>query len=348
LAFGTQNTMGKCISRNWFEGLVLDFDAQPQNEDDQKLYDEATAFLLDAENIISRIEGYESSSALSRKALAEPTAENRWHALESVCKNTLEIYHFWRFAKNCSQFIGKFLESFVAQIGDDQLTDPSDQLQLSTRAALVRQFASLISAVIRFDRAKAMANSIQNDLSFYRRIIQSAHQPQTGVGSANDRMYEEKLFEWKQPAELTDSVVSTVSFFLASPVPVMQEVCKAIEKISDKSETIQALIPFIPNLYVHLIKKKTFPADSEFNFLCLRAMVGFIIVTDRVEPEGAFHSNSVVKINDAISILENFHKNHPTLNKEEQVYQLVDCLKYWSVHLQDDTTPSKIAWRLMM
>lgn len=341
----------KRMSRNRFDGLVLDFDGVgPETESDKELYEEAKLFLAEAEDIVRRIESYQASAALSRKALADPTPENRWYALESVSMNAMEIYHFWRFSQRCGQLLTKFLSVLVSDVdasGED-LTDPSGQLQLSSRASLIKQFGEIMSAVIRFDRAKAMASSIQNDLSFYRRIVTNVYQPCHGMASETAREFEEKLLAWEQSPELTDTVVSTLSFFIASPVPVMQDCCIAITKLSEKNEIVQVLIPFIPNLYVHLIKKKVFAADSPHNWLALQAMVGFIIMTDRVEPEGAFHSHSLVRINDAITILENFHKHHPALDKEEQVFNLVDCLKYWSLHLQDDSTPSKIAWRLMM
>ncbi|KAG6961848.1 hypothetical protein JG688_00008887 [Phytophthora aleatoria] len=186
--------------------------------------------------------------------------------------------------------------------------------QKSTKKAagfLMEKIASLVDFAVSFDSLKAKTPDIQNDLSHFRRFV--------AVNAAVSNQLE----------SLTDAPLNAMSFFVADHCPMLKVLIRAIECAMTKEPAavdVSAKIKF---------RARDRPKDGRPMMNYLRAMTGAIILYDHTAAHGAFGSKSEVKIKRCVKELVQWKQNGATT-------ELLDTIKYCSLHYNDPSTPEKI------
>ena len=82
---------------------------------------------------------------------------------------------------------------------------------LETQQALVKQFASILDFVLKFDDLKMLNPSIQNDFSYYRRTISRLRSPNPNATT-----------EMPAIPEVTAEMANKMSLFYANATPMLR------------------------------------------------------------------------------------------------------------------------------
>uniref|UniRef100_A0AC35U002 CYRIA-B_Rac1-bd domain-containing protein n=1 Tax=Rhabditophanes sp. KR3021 TaxID=114890 RepID=A0AC35U002_9BILA len=196
--------------------------------------------------------------------------------------------------------------------------------QLKSMAALTNQFVRMINFVLQFDSKKMGTPAIQNDLSFYRRIISRTPFAEVKLVMNLEMANNVCLFLAASSPMLTSLVSSTTSFVLNHPdLPLI-----------NTTNTLASVVQICYRMVLHLRDgNNTDIAKQNFYYVSL---VGGLLLHDHIHEEGAFSKNSHINIKSILSLL---HSDQ--MDEEKRVF-LFNTIRYNSKHLNDDKTPKSI------
>uniref|UniRef100_A0A6A7FPV7 CYRIA/CYRIB Rac1 binding domain-containing protein n=1 Tax=Hirondellea gigas TaxID=1518452 RepID=A0A6A7FPV7_9CRUS len=302
------------------EALYKQFDVKAwetvEAGDDEKVVEDLTAKLEQRAPILKQLEFYDPRSELIRKALSEPTFDNDREAFEAVIVNAEVIYGFFKYGV----YLGETVPTLVKKIGavceDDQV--------LFIQDAASKRLVEILDFVLRFDELKMLRPGLQNDFSFYRR-------------SLGKHVQDFDLL-------VKDEDTSLISLFLAAHIPMMTALAKKSSVAYQDDENVTTAIAEFANACLSILKFKVFAADHKANGLFLRAMVGAVVLFDHVEPEGAFHKRSPIMMKYVCKMLVGeFQRDYPGVLADPVIENLINTLRFSTMHFKDDSTPSSIA-----
>jgi len=195
------------------------------------------------------------------------------------------------------------------------LAHDDEKASIQKYQATSRRLADLLDFVLKFDETKMLRPGLQNDFSYYRR----------------------SLGKHMQDKDLTvrDDEASFISLFIAQPIPMMTSVAKATTELMNESPQYHTHVPkvlaTIANVCLHLVK--TGEQEQSVNLLCVRGMVGCIVLFDHISADGAFVKRSGINIRQAVQLLVKEYNDQQAL---------LNALRYSAPHFSDDSTPSAI------
>eukprot|EP00474_Spongospora_subterranea_P002081 CRZ02539.1 hypothetical protein [Spongospora subterranea] len=225
-------------------------------------------------------------------------------AFEAVKASADIIRSFFEYSKAVSN-ISRELLTLLAT-GDEKSAFCSHQLA-------VKKFCLLLAFVLRFDELKMLHPSIQNDFSYYRRVL-AKHTNDPNV-------------------KILDEEASFISLYVAQPIPMMAAVVKAVSNLYLSNPSVPQSLQLICNVCVDLLESKRFESE-DINQLLTRTMVGAIILYDHISLEGgAFVKKSGINIKKAIQL---------TIKECSSDMTLPNMLRYFTLHFADESTPTVI------
>jgi len=287
--------------------IDLDFGApEPHDETERKIFETVKEALDEAPKQLELLRGYQGCEEPIRKALNDPGPKTEQAAWKAVSKAVDKLYEFYKFSLTLEKVWPMLMDAECAADQPDCLLN---------NVALAKQVALLFDFVFHFDEAKMINPAIQNDFSYYRRVL-------SRMKNANK--------DEKAKVKVDEELANKMSFFFAYPTPMMKVVIDATTDFdkSARPRLIQGLAN-IANLCLRALEE---PKEGvSMLFLC--AMTGCIILVDHLHDEGAFHKKSPVRIKQAITAL----KNHT-----EPTDFLLNSLRFTTLHLNDEQTMSAI------
>lgn len=304
--------MGGCLSSSPAGvELVLDFEDDSATSDSE-VYTEVKTSLGPVPAILEKLGQFKGCGEYIRAAITNPNPETEEAAWKAVVPSVEVLKGFYEFSLVIEKTISRLVETLS--------TDPESTIQ--SQLPVVRLLAEVFDFVLRFDDAKMTNPAIQNDFSYYRRIlnrIKLSNQAAAGVS-------------------VNDELANCMSLFFAYPTPMMNSVIKTTSNLllqNDHGVTLENLSKFLSimanSCYMMVEKQKFQKVDT--NMLCLRTTVGCIILYDHVHPKGAFHKKSPILIRNAVTTIKNF--------KGDNVDSLLNAVRFNTVHLNDDDTPAQ-------
>jgi len=289
----------------------IDFDfgsPEPHDEAERRIYEQIKEALDEGPKILELLRGYEGCEEPIRKALNDPGPKTEQAAWKAVSKAVDKLYEFYKFSLTLEKIWPLVMDAECAEDGGEAL---------KSNLALAKQVAQLFDFVFHFDEAKMINPAIQNDFSYYRRVL-------SRMKNANK--------EEKAKVKVDEELANKMSFFFAYPTPMMKVVIDATTEFdkSSRPRLIQGLAT-LANLCLRALEKKDEGAEGHnvqaMLFLC--AMAGCIILVDHLHDEGAFHAKSPIRIKAAIQLL----KGH-----SEPTDFLLNSLRFTTLHLNDEQT----------
>lgn len=293
--------------------IFLDFEAAEPGEAEKDIHGSVAEVLNKSEVILEKLFNYKGCEEFIRKAITTPGPETEKAAWDSILPAVETLQEFYEFSNEIEKIYPKLLTALFAVQNDTLKTN------LEGQQALAKQLADIFDFALRFDDAKMVNPSIQNDFSYYRRSL--------------SRM---KLNKQGGDIKIKDELANRMSLFFAYPTPMMKVLTDTTVGFLNSPECtinkIQVVSGFslMANICLDMVEKAKFK-NAKTNMFCLRAMTGSIVLVDHLDDQGAFHKKTNINIKAAITKLKTF--------TEMPTDGLLNALRYTTVHLNDTDTP---------
>ncbi|KAJ1504017.1 Protein fam49a [Coelomomyces lativittatus] len=207
------------------------------------------------------------------KSISKPSPENDDHAWNAVLPCVTTLKSFFDFACKFEILIPEILNFFC---------EPSQNM-IDVRANMekyqgsARAFAEYVSFCCQFDELKMSIPSIQNDFSFYRRVLSRTKTPLS------------------QPLPVTDELANRMSLFYAYSTPMLKSL---IDQVTMYVSKHQLQLPIATCLMMltgafHDTMHRLDPAWVPF---ALRVMTVCLVLFDHIHPHGLFSKQSDVNL----------------------------------------------------
>jgi len=295
--------------------FALDFGVGEPRGADKDEYKEISGSLKDGPEILNKLKSFKGCGDYIREAITTPSPENEEAAWAAVVPSVDILKEFYEYSLAVEKSLGKLLATLTKEsLPDNDLSD--DQ-------AMTKQLAEIFDFVLRFDDLKMTNPAIQNDFSYYRRILNRI-----------------KLSN-KRDAGITvnDELANSMSLFFAYPTPMMNTVIRATKALITTNNNVEQVSKFLAQMsnscFAFLSDKKFEGADNPNAMIGFRAMTGSIILFDHINQKGAFHKKSPIQIRQAVQAL----KGH---EGKEKTDTLINALRFNTVHLNDEDTPGQV------
>jgi hypothetical protein len=284
----------------------------PKAEEERVLYEEIDRVLNRAPDIVEHLTNYKGCGDLIRKAITSPSTENEDAAWSAVLPCVDRLKDFYDYSLELEQCVPKLLTALCKE-------NPANTLQ--ENQALAKLLANLFDFVLRFDDLKMTNPAIQNDFSYYRRTLNRLK-----LSKTQDRQ-----------VTIKDDLANRMSLFYAYPTPMMKCLGETTQKYLSSNpkmnDSVHLTLATFTNACNSMVVNRRFESEQTYLF-CLRAMTAAIVLYDHVHPVGAFHRRSPVNIKGCVLTLKNYKPAPPE--------SLLNALRFTTVHLNDDDTPSSI------
>jgi len=283
--------------KDFTPSFFLDFENAQPTEDEKEVYAQVQLVVEKHPGIMHDMSEYNGCTELIKKAISQPTDENKtacWEALLPTC-DTLK--DFFLHAEELVKVFPTLLDAVCS--GDPEAT-------FSKHQALTKQLASIFDFAMAFDELKMSNPAISNDFSYYRRTMSAM-----------------KMSGKDMKVTVSDEMANKMSLFYAFPTPMLNVVknCIQASNITDKNLIVNGL-SLMANVCIFLVDKRKF-ANSKMLMYCLRAATGAAIIVDSLYDPGIFHPRAKkppISPKIIISVLRGFTEE-PTVN-------LVNALRY--------------------
>lgn len=277
--------------------------AEPTAETTKLCSQTDEAILSQTTPLLDSINKYTGCEEPIRKALNEPGQKTEAAAWEAVSKAVDKLHDFYQLSIQLDQLWPQILNSVC------QGADPNKSI--GDHLAVTKQLAMIFDFVFHFDEAKMINPAIQNDFSYYRRVL----------GRMKDK---------KQKMKVDEELANKMSFFFAYPTPMMKVMIDSTGNINPaEGPKLIAGLSAVANLCLQNITHS--PGDAANTILLLCCMTGCIILVDHLrDPEGAFDKKSPILIRECINLLKT--------GTQQSTDFLLNSLRFTTLHLNDDTT----------
>jgi len=301
--------MGGGKSKSKVPDLKLDFQGKPSSEEEKLHAVIQDQVLQQTSELLAMIKKYGGCEDVIRKALNEPGAAETV-AWEAVSAAVDKLHEFYAFSLHLEKVWPQVLEKVcVGREGDTTAIAQGVRENLN----IVTQIANIFSFVFHFDEAKMMNPAIQNDFSYYRRVL----------GRMKDK---------KQKMKVDEELANKMSFFFAYPTPMMKVMIDSTTSL-EKAERPRIIggLSMVANICLQNISNYGTEIGGDNIMLLLCAMTGCIILVDHLRDEGAFDKKSPLNIKNAIAFLKGPNNPEPT-------DFLLNSLRFTTLHLNSEHT----------
>ncbi|KAI8050724.1 hypothetical protein BDF21DRAFT_441371 [Thamnidium elegans] len=291
--------------------LGFDLENATPSSDELQLYNKLASMLVKpGPALLHLLRSYVPASEQIRDAIAKPTPENESRAWEAVSPTVDILRDIYDYSVDLKEGLPKLL-SVLCQ------GDVSKNLEKNQ--GLAKLFAELLDFVFEFDHLKMRSPTLQNDFSYYRRMLQrgrysSSHGPEGDAKSSVSDL---------RSAMIEDDQANRISLFIAYPTPMLKCIIDTTTEFVNKNRLQKSVGDWLAALWAtcfNTVSKKR-NQNPDVSSFCMKVMVVSIILYDHIDPNGAFYKNSPI--------------NYSATN-------LLSALRYNSKHLNDDTTPKGV------
>ncbi|CAO3620793.1 unnamed protein product [Cunninghamella blakesleeana] len=304
--------------------LGFDIESASPSSEELQLYHELSAILVEpTQTLLTLLENYQLFSDVIRNAIASPTEENENIAWEAVLPTVDMLREIYEYADNLQTGIPKLL---------NVLCQGDVNKNLQTHQGLTKLFADVLDFVFEFDYLKMRNPTLQNDFSYYRRMLQRGRYST----SSNDQVSD------LRNAMVEDDQANRISLFIAYPTPMLKCVIDTstdyVKKNRLQKGVGECLAAVWATCFYTVHKKKT--QRPEVSAFCLKVMVVTIILYDHIDPNGVFTKQSPINIKNSVKMIQTI--NVLNIPNDSSASNLMSALRYNSKHLNDDKTPKGV------
>ncbi|GAN07698.1 FAM49 family protein [Mucor ambiguus] len=308
--------------------LGFDLENATPSSDELQLYNKLLSLLVKpGPALLHLLKSYVPASDQIRDAIAKPTPENESRAWDAVSPTVDILRDIYDYSADLQEGLPKLL-SVLCQ------GDVSKNLEKNQ--GLAKLFAELLDFVFEFDHLKMRSPTLQNDFSYYRRMLQRGR-----YGSQDRRDGDDNSISDLRSAMIEDDQANRISLFIAYPTPMLKCIIDTTTKFVNNNRLQKSVGDWLAALWAtcfNTVSKKR-NQNPEISAFCMKVMVVSIILYDHIDPNGAFYKNSPINIKHSVKIIQTITT---VKSNEYSATNLLSALRYNSKHLNDDTTPKNV------
>jgi len=296
--------------------IYLDFENSQPTPEEEQLYHYVVELLNRSNAILQSLRQYTGCGELIRKAISNPSPQTEEDAWNGLCPSAVKLKKYYEFSQRIEDIFPRIL--YLLCIGN--IPQNLEKYQATTR-----KLADLLNFVLQFDDLKMTNPSIQNDFSYYRRLL-----------SRVKNNYKIN----KQNIPVNDELANRMSFFYAYSTPMFKAVTDSTltfvdpnSKSNVSASQVGECLSLLTCICYNAVSKYRVQSQPMIAF-CLRVMVGCIVLFDHIDPDGAFVKNSKINIRSCIRLIQG--------SAGVDADSLLNTIRFTSKHLNDDTTPKSI------
>ncbi|KAI9268297.1 hypothetical protein BDA99DRAFT_505438 [Phascolomyces articulosus] len=311
--------------------ISFDIENTTVSHEESQLYGELSALLVQpGPSLLSSLRQYKSASTEVRNAIASPTQENEDIAWRAVLPIVDMLREFHGYSSDLREGVPRILDVLCqGEVGKN----------LEKHQGLTKLFADILDFVFEFDHLKMRSPTLQNDFSYYRRMLQrgrySGRQSMADDGESMSDL---------RSAMVEDDQANRISLFIAYPTPMLKCVIDTTTEYVTHNRLQRSVGDCLTAIWAACFqtvsKKRTLSA--EIVGFCLKVMVVSIILYDHIDPNGVFSKSSPINIKNSVKAIQNAHTSVFNIPEESSASNLMSALRYNSKHLNDDTTPKGV------
>jgi len=279
------------------------------DEEERKMTEVVAEALSEGPTHLEVLRDYTGCEEPIRKALNDPGPKTEGAAWAAVSAAVAKLYGFYMLAQKLEKIWPQVIDTLCAE---------DAVLGVQTHLALAKQLAEIFDFVFHFDETKMVNPAIQNDFSYYRRVLSRMKNV--------DKDSKDKIL-------VDEELANKMSFFFAYPTPMMKVLINATVEF-DQNAKVRLIdgLALIANLCLQALDKDD-GTNEKVTMLFLCAMAGCIILVDHLHDEGAFHKRSPIRIRSCIQKLK---EHFPPVDF------LINSLRFTTLHLNDEQTMTAI------
>ncbi|KAK4518786.1 uncharacterized protein ATC70_009009 [Mucor velutinosus] len=308
--------------------LGFDLENATPSSDELQLYNKLSSLLVKpGPALLHLLKSYVPASDQIRDAIAKPTPENESRAWDAVSPTVDILRDIYDYSADLQEGLPKLL-SVLCQ------GDVSKNLERNQ--GLAKLFAELLDFVFEFDHLKMRSPTLQNDFSYYRRMLQRGRYSSQGGQDGDDNSVSDL-----RSAMIEDNQANRISLFIAYPTPMLKCIIDTTTKFVNNNRLQKSVGDWLAALWAtcfNTVSKKR-NQNPEISAFCMKVMVVSIILYDHIDPNGAFYKNSPINIKHSVKIIQTINT---VKSNEYSATNLLSALRYNSKHLNDDTTPKNV------
>ncbi|KAL1919554.1 uncharacterized protein VTP21DRAFT_2247 [Calcarisporiella thermophila] len=287
--------------------IAINFEAPP-TEEERGVYDRLRVLTRTA-HLIESIRGYRACDGEIRKLMTSPSPEQEeetWRVLQVTAACLKEYYEY-----------ALLLEDMLPDLLRPLCANPS---ALEQHPGLVQLLTGVLGFVFEFDQLKMRTPAIQNDFSYYRRMLSRDRPDQANLRKAMSE----------------DELANQISMFVAQPSPLFATLLRVASSFANKDSVGPCLPQTVASLsiacYSSLVNQ--FYTRPETRAQLLRSMVIAIVVYDHISGEGAFVRQSAVYVKPSVEAVQRLGG--------DETPALIQIIRHMTRHYNDDETPRSV------
>ncbi|RKO96506.1 hypothetical protein CXG81DRAFT_13059 [Caulochytrium protostelioides] len=325
--------------------VPIDLLAARPCESEQATYDAVTALLAPAQEHLCALQSYAGCGEAIRAAISTPSRDTEEAAWNAVSPAVLTLKAFYEFALQLEAAVPSLLTFFCADAAAHPSAPGSDApaiaAALERNAATAKRLADVLWFISRFDELKMGNPNIQNDFSYYRRTLSrmrmasAAGQPAAGApGGATCPV-----------VVVQDELANRMSLFYAHATPMTKAVIDSVNRLAQtpgskvSNDEITDVLSLIGGVCYHAAQDPA-PAAGDVSFTMntspgeyfLRVIVVCMIMYDHISPVGVFNKGGKINVRASVRVIQG----------ADNAQNLMNTLRYTTIHLNDETTPKSI------
>lgn len=153
-----------CNEPNKAQDIFLDFENCVPSAGEQPVFDDVEQVLRQSEIILQEIQCYKGAGKEIREAISSVSPEAQEKAWNAVIPLVEKLKRSFDHSMELERVVPKLLGELVGG-------NRTPRQHLEEQQALVKQLAQILEFVLKFDENKMKTPSIQNDFSYYRRVV---------------------------------------------------------------------------------------------------------------------------------------------------------------------------------
>ncbi len=314
----------------------------PPSDDETavELYNAIATLMETGATFLPLLDAYGGCADSIREAMSAPSnMEKQTTAFNALLPNVAIIKSFYDFSRELGPYVNILLffsfsltppaEAWVPRLLNVLVNHDALQAQ----QALAKQLADVLAFVLTFDQAKMTCPALQNDFSYYRRTLSKMrNHPSVTVSEAEANRISMFIAENIPMMKVCDPyfVRGFLCLFFLSTTQVLATSASSVFR---ENRGIIDTLAGMANVCCNMVHSRRF-TNEDTNIYCLRAMTGAIVLYDHVDPLGAFHGRSPIKIKKCIQQLK--------VRQGATPQGLQNTLKYCTMTFTKDSTPGAI------
>ena len=286
----------------------------PADPEEAELQQVMMTLLRESGTCLRAIREYKENTEVLRAAMGAPKDDSlQLRAFNSLLPNIALIKDAYDLAARLGQELPRLLAFLIARKG-----------KLRDHQVLLKQLSDVLEFASAWDLAKMMRPAIQNDFSYYRRYFNKMAPRVVASG-----------------IKVQEAEAGLISMFIAQSLPMtvtVENAIKASERGSGSGGEAVQLIGILANVTCDLAWRQELPEDTRQ--YAMRVMASAMVIYDRVSATGVFNRRSPVRTRKCLRTLRK--EQDDGTSSADLAQQLLNSVKYSTVHFKDGSTPSYV------